>query len=165
MIQEKTAQERAAMHFKSAGLGDRSAREAARLLLENGVSFETAAVLGQRSDESGSATTAKIREAADRYSLATNGRRPAKTAYGRPLSEAQGALAAPKTPSLVKSSAAEIASTNPAPGKTFVRTEEAVIDGVRYKAVTEYQPMEKSTADTTATEAAAPARSAWGRKA
>lgn len=88
-IQEKTPRERAALQFKAAGLGERSAVEAARLMFQNGLPFESAAVLGQRLDEASSATPASIREAATRYRVSIAGPRTT-TAWGRPIAEAAG---------------------------------------------------------------------------
>lgn len=53
--------------FADAGLGVVSCREAARLVRSTGMSFETAAVLGQRLGEKSEATSERIREAASAY--------------------------------------------------------------------------------------------------
>jgi len=137
-IQEKSPRERAAMQFKSAGLGDRSAEEAARLMFEVGLPFESAAVVGQRIDEESTATTASIREAASRWNLVRNGPRT-ETPWGRPIAEVAGPQAA----------------TLPARSTSFPHPEKTqVIDGVLHHEVVEYERV---------TEQEKPTRTPWGR--
>jgi hypothetical protein len=136
-IREKTPRERAAMQFRAAGLGDRSAVEAARLMFDNGLPFESAAVLGQRLAEASTATPASIRAAAGRYRRTVEG--PCTTtAWGRPVPVA--------------------AAEKPSPSRSgpIVHPESTrVIDGVLHHEVVEYEPV---------TEQEEPTRSAWGRK-
>lgn len=137
-IREKTPRERAAMHFKTAGLGDRSAEEAARLMFEVGLPFESAAVVGQRIDEESTATTASIREAANRWSHVRSGPR-AETAWGRPIAEVAGPQSATKS----------------ARSKSFEHPEKTrVIEGVLHHEVVEYEPV---------TGQEKPTRTPWGR--
>lgn len=62
--------------FADAGLGMMSCREAARLVRSTGMSFETAAVLGQRFGEKSEATSERIREAASVYRGQRDAARP-----------------------------------------------------------------------------------------
>ncbi len=140
MIREKTPQERAALLFKSAGLGDRSAIEAARLLRHSGMSFEAAAVLGQRLDEESKATTATIQEAARRHHRATHGP-PTATAWGRPVQEA---------------TTAPLPLERSSPQAHPERTK--MIDGVLHHEVVEYEPVVRESAVEEPRR-----RSAWGR--
>lgn len=140
------------MHFKAAGLGDRSAREAARLLFETGVSFESAAVLGQCAGEP-VAAVAKVREEADRYRRVGEG--PRRTsAWGRSVAEAQPVDSRPAE--------AHGRGSSSAVTTQVVQPDKRTINGVEHHVVHEYTPVQKPAAGDL--EESGPRRSAWGRR-
>lgn len=156
-IREKTPRERAAMQFKAAGLGDRSAVEAARLMFQNGLPFESAAVLGQLLDEASTATPASISEAAGRYRVSIAGPRTT-TAWGRPLQEAT------ERPRSATESlrSGEGAGPKPPAGRKVKRTGRTSLEnGVLMEEVEWYEPVASAQQ---VSEQEKPTHTAWGRK-
>lgn len=148
-VREKSGQERAAMMFASVGLGPKSAREAARMLFESGISFESAAVLGQRTGEACTATSESIRKAADGWRALQGGPRQAN-AWGRPVVEAT-----PQSAELTPQSSSQITE------KALTQVIGKAITGAT---ATELRALGESLIGESGEVEERPTTNAWGRK-